>query len=199
MKTLILRYTVPVEVDVPDDLPVSNADLERTGERDANDWCDGRYPHSVEDMHHAAARLAESAVLRAIDWHYSERLDRYFGRERACRMPFEIRNHLAKRCQDRLGRFRLVNGGEIEVAVTTHPITHRYAYDSHIVICRDDAKPDGSPGDYQIATRTVFEGREAAEAYAKTLSPARTPIVVPVSLSELRIGEDRGQLSYWTG
>jgi hypothetical protein len=44
----------------------------------------------------------------------------------------------------------------------------------------------------------VFEGREAAEAYASTISPSRDPIVSSISLSELRVGEDRGRLEYWS-
>lgn len=62
----------------------------------------------------------------------------------------------------------------------------------HIVICRGDV---GSK--YELATRTVFEGREAAEAYAATIASCRQAIVCPLPLNELRIGEDRGRLEYW--
>jgi len=94
---------------------------------------------------------------------------------------------------------RLVNGGTVEISVTAHPIPpeKRHSYEAHVVVCRDDRKHDGSDGDYMLATRTVFQGREAAEAYARTISHSRGAIVVPMSLSELRVGEDRGRLDYW--
>ncbi len=197
MKTLLIRYTVPVEVDVPDDFPVTTADVGRIGEWQANDWCDGRYPHAVEDMHYAALRLAQHAVERAIDDHYTTRIERQFGRAHYLSMSFETRDALAKRCTAKLGYFRVTEGGQVEVAAMYHPLERLYAYDSHVVVCRDDAKDDGTPGAYKLATRTVFEGREAAEFYTKTVAASREPIVVPVSLAELRVGEDRGRLDYW--
>ncbi len=79
-----------------------------------------------------------------------------------------------------------------------HPLGEKqYGYQQHVVICRDDAKDDGSPGDYALATRTVFEGRQAAEAYAATVARGRQAIVLPLDCARLRFGEDRGRLGYW--
>ena len=70
----------------------------------------------------------------------------------------------------------------------------------YIVLCRGDKdEEDGYAisSNYELATRTVFEGREAAEAYAATIASCRQPIMCPLPLSELRVGEDRGRLGYW--
>ena len=69
--------------------------------------------------------------------------------------------------------------------------------DAHVVLCRDDAKRSGSAGDYRLATRTHLEGRESASLYASTIAASRNPIVSPLPLAELRVGEDRGRLEYW--
>jgi hypothetical protein len=52
-------------------------------------------------------------------------------------------------------------------------VTYRY-----IVICRDDRKDEDTPGDYVMATHGTFITREAAEHYAKGVSPSREAIVV---------------------
>lgn len=66
-----------------------------------------------------------------------------------------------------------------------------------IVICRADRTPEGQPGRYELATRTVFETEPAANSYAATLSPSREPIVVPAEWAQLRFGEPRGTDAYW--
>lgn len=56
----------------------------------------------------------------------------------------------------------------------------------YIVVCRDDSKEDGSPGDYTLATRTLFPTPEAAETYASGISPERHALVVGGRFPELR-------------
>jgi len=75
---------------------------------------------------------------------------------------------------------------------------------THIVICRGDRdQEEGHEGlyeissHYELATRTVFDSREAAEAYASTIASCRAPIVVRLPIDELRVGEERGTLDYW--
>ena len=58
---------------------------------------------------------------------------------------------------------------------------------TYVVVCRDDRKPDGSKGDYTLATRRAFALREDAEAYARGLSESLDPIVVRVDYSALRV------------
>jgi hypothetical protein len=71
-------------------------------------------------------------------------------------------------------------------------------HDPHVVLARRDRDhEDAPPGAYEVATRTVFESRAAAEAYAATCSTAREPLVVAMPVSGLRVGEDRGRLGYW--
>ena len=40
-----------------------------------------------------------------------------------------------------------------------------------IVLCREDSKPDGTPGDYVLAARRFFT-RDEAEEYTKSISPS---------------------------
>ena len=47
MKTLIIRFSVPVEVEVPDDFPITPLEIELSGEDIANDRRDGRYPWRI--------------------------------------------------------------------------------------------------------------------------------------------------------
>ncbi len=196
-KTLILRYTVPVEVEVPEDFPVTTDEIEKTADWRRNDFVDGRHPFASELLHDAALRAARNDLESAIDSHYCRRIDAWAKNPAGSNWHMEAREALIKRCRDKLGYVHLANGGDVEVAAVWHPLTQRYTYAPHVVVCRGDAKPDGSPGDYALATRTVFEGREAAEAYATSIAPSREPIVTPMPLDELRIGEDRGRLDYW--
>jgi hypothetical protein len=46
------------------------------------------------------------------------------------------------------------------------------------IICRDDDKEDGTPGEYVLATRKTFATREEAEKLAAPIAPGRLPIVV---------------------
>lgn len=193
MKTLYLRYTVPVEVEVADDFPVSADAIRKIAKWKSNDWSDGRYPFDVEMMHSGASSMASYHISEAVSYHYAERVEAHFGRAND---HWSARNALAERCEKSVHRR---SPREIEVSVTAHPIDpeHKYASMPHVVLCRDDAKEDGSAGDYRLATRTVFEGRESASLYASTIAASRDPIVSPLPLAELRVGEDRGRLEYW--
>jgi hypothetical protein len=55
-----------------------------------------------------------------------------------------------------------------------------------IVICREDTKEDGNPGDYTLATRTLFPTKEAAEHYASGCHSGREALVVGGRFLELR-------------
>ena len=60
-----------------------------------------------------------------------------------------------------------------------------------IVICRDDVKPDGTRGDFSLATRTLFRTRIAAEDYAVGVDKSREPLVVHGRFLDLRIDDGR--------
>jgi hypothetical protein len=199
LKTILLRYTVPVEVDVPDDFPVSESEIERVADWRRNDCSDGRHDFTTEQMHQAVLDAAKSDVNRAVSSHYCERIRRHFPANP--NEHYEACSALTNRCLKKVeeGLMHLVDGGTVEISVTTHPLPpeRRHSYQAHIVVCRDDTQEDGTPGPYQMATRTVFAGLEAAQAYAGTIASARAPLCVPISLSELRVGEDRGRLEYW--
>ncbi len=47
-----------------------------------------------------------------------------------------------------------------------------------IVICRDDDKSDGTPGEYVLATRRTFAARSEGDTYASGIAQGRAPIVV---------------------
>lgn len=48
----------------------------------------------------------------------------------------------------------------------------------YIVICRADRKPDGTKGDYQLATHRTWKNKTKAEKYANGISDSREPLVV---------------------
>jgi hypothetical protein len=48
----------------------------------------------------------------------------------------------------------------------------------YFVICREDNKPDGSKGKYVLARQQTTQSVELAREYAKTLHPAREPIIL---------------------
>lgn len=78
MKTLFVRYTIPVAVEVPDDFQVAPEAIAKTGAWLANDYRDGREPFTTETMKDAALRATRAAVLRAIDDQVRERVAAYF-------------------------------------------------------------------------------------------------------------------------
>jgi hypothetical protein len=46
------------------------------------------------------------------------------------------------------------------------------------VICRDDVKYDGTPGDFVFATHSYFTTLEAAKRFAATCAPSREAFVL---------------------
>jgi hypothetical protein len=58
--------------------------------------------------------------------------------------------------------------------------------ESFIVICRGDSEYGERPGDYELATRQVFQTAAGARVYADGIAPSREPIVVPGRWHQLR-------------
>lgn len=59
--------------------------------------------------------------------------------------------------------------------------------ETYVVICRADRVPTGvAPGDYELATRTVFASAVAAYEYAAGISPSREALVIPGRWAGLR-------------
>lgn len=50
---------------------------------------------------------------------------------------------------------------------------------------------------WELATRTVFESREAAERYAAAMAHSVPFLVVGGRFDGLRFGEERGTAAYW--
>lgn len=75
MKTYTVELTVVIRVEVPDrkDCPINAGSLRRTIEWKANDWRDGRYPATTEQISFWAEREVELDVRETIfqgvcDW-----------------------------------------------------------------------------------------------------------------------------------
>jgi len=51
-----------------------------------------------------------------------------------------------------------------------------------LVLCREDTRPDGSPGDYVVTAKRSgpFATEEKAMDYAASINPSRYPLVVQV-------------------
>lgn len=65
MRTIKLQIAVVMEVEMPEDAPISGRELTDAVEYLANDWEDGRYPYDSESMHIAAMYTARSALAHA--------------------------------------------------------------------------------------------------------------------------------------
>jgi len=196
-KIIQLRLTVPVEIRVPSDFPVTAAEMVKIADWHINDRCDGRFPYSTEIMHQGARDWATSILHQSIFHHYCDRVDKHFGRGNS---HLSSRNKLIDRCTKTLREYpsHLADGGNVAVSATTRTADNeRDSGELHIVLCRDDSTEGDTPGDYRLATRTVFASRQAAELYSKSIDPSREPIVCPMPLAELRVGEPRGTTSYW--
>lgn len=192
-KRLVLRLTAAVEIEVEDDFPVTHTEIEKAADWRANNYNDGRYPFSTELMQDGAESLARHALDYAVSDHYGARVERMFGRTNdhwGAKAKLEARA---------LKKTHVNRVHDLEVSATDQPepVGGRYTYDPHIVLCRKDMAEDGTPGAYELATRTVFAGREVAELYASAIARSREPIVIELPLTELRVGEARGTLEYW--
>lgn len=197
MKTLWMRITVPVAVEVPDDFPVAPEALAEVADWRTNDCSDGRLPYSTEKLLDGAIHLCEDAVESAIFDAYCRRVEAHFGRRGRADEHLEARNALVARCRENVHVSTRHAPVEITVVEDPRPYDQRFVFDAYIVLCREDPKDGEEVGEYRLATRTVFWGREAANAYARTVAHSREPIVAPLPIGELRIGEERGRLDYW--
>jgi hypothetical protein len=56
----------------------------------------------------------------------------------------------------------------------------------YIVVCREDRKEDGTPGEYTLVTRTIFPTKEAADKFASECASERQALVVGGRFSQLR-------------
>jgi len=56
----------------------------------------------------------------------------------------------------------------------------------YIVVCRENQKEDGTPGDYTLATRTVFPNKEVADTYASGCASTREALVIGGRFGDLR-------------
>lgn len=59
-----------------------------------------------------------------------------------------------------------------------------------MVVCRSDTKPDGSPGDFVLATRQVFTDMFQALKYGRSISPSREPHLLKVLDSVKALTDD---------
>jgi hypothetical protein len=60
-----------------------------------------------------------------------------------------------------------------------------------IVVCRADVKPDGTRGDFSLATRTLFRTHDDAQDYMARISDSREPFIVNGRFLDLRIDDGR--------
>ncbi len=221
-RSIIIAYSIAVEFRIPDDFPLSAHEIQEIADWKVNDTTDGRQPFSTETMKGAAGAAAYGNMEDAIEHHYNRRVEKSFGsahghteaRDRLVeRLKARVRPtgwHKDVGVEVRLFEATVtcpgcgyetaakykscVCGSRLPEASADLPFAPQAA-DPHVVLCRADRAYDGAPpGAYELATRTVFEGRANAEHYAAGISPSREPIVIPLPLAELRTGEDRGHV-----
>jgi hypothetical protein len=59
-----------------------------------------------------------------------------------------------------------------------------------MIVCREDTKPDGSPGDFVLATRQVFTDMFKALKYGQSISPSREPHLLKILDSVQALADD---------
>lgn len=103
MKTITISYTIPVEVEVPDDFPLSVEEIQKIATWKANDHCDGRHPFSIEMMFEGAQRASTNYMEDSIFYHYCNKIEQWFGRRN---FHIEGRNALIDKWTKTLRRSR---------------------------------------------------------------------------------------------
>lgn len=78
-KRISIAYTIVVEHEVPEDFPLTSAEVKETVEWRVNDWRDGRMPFDTEMMMRAASESARWQLSEAIFQHYARAIDKHFG------------------------------------------------------------------------------------------------------------------------
>lgn len=58
----------------------------------------------------------------------------------------------------------------------------------YLVICRGDRKPNGTKGEYELATHKFWRDENKAKGYAATCAPSREAVVI-VSIGPLEFRE----------
>jgi hypothetical protein len=165
-----------------------SSDLRFDIDRILGAWSDGRYPFSVELIRHGIEEVVAAAVRSAVD----AQARGEFGDEMVATSPDsktsrahleaeKILKDLAVRCRSD-GR-----------AVAAHVVDDDFEFEGEKetpkwrVLCRDDRKEDGGPGDYAMSSR-VFDDAEAARAWAEGVSSSRFPIIVEAHKADTVLG-----------
>jgi hypothetical protein len=165
-----------------------SSDLREEMDYILGNWSDGRYPFCVEMIRHGLEDLVGGAVRRAVD----AQAHKEFGDEMVTTGP----NSQTSRAH--LEAEKLLEG------LTVHCRSDGRAVAAHVVdvddefegtsgspkwrvLCRDDRKPDGTPGDYAMGSR-VFDDDEAARTHAGGISSSRFPIIVEAHKAEAVLG-----------
>jgi hypothetical protein len=148
---------------------------------------DGRHPFEVEMLQSALERIVASSIRYAVN----VQAHKEFGKEPMVQVGPQSQASRASIEAEKLLRDLTVHCSRHEGrVVTAHVVDQALETDGATkwrVLCRDDRKPNGAPGDYVLGSR-VFDDADAARAHAIGISPSRFPIVVEAHKAETVLG-----------
>jgi hypothetical protein len=184
MKSVELSVTLQFPVTIRCGFDVLS-DLREEIDRHLRHWSDGRYHFSTEMVMHGLEQVVESAVRDSVETTtrkmFGDEMVQVGPRSQSSRAHLEAEKFLrdlSVRCyHDGRAISAAVVDTELELEGTT----------KWRVLCRDDRKPDGSPGDYAMSSR-VFDDADAARAHAICISPSRFPLVVEADKADAVLG-----------
>lgn len=149
------------------------------------DWSDGRHPFDVEMIHRGVEGVVEGAIRVAIET--SAR--KTFGDEMVKVTPNSETSRALIESQKLLKDLSIRCHADVR-AVSTSVNTDTVELDGPPkwrVLCRDDRKPDGTPGDYSMSIR-VFDTADEARALAEGYSSSRFPLIVEAEKAHAVLG-----------
>jgi hypothetical protein len=160
-------------------------DLREEIDRHLRHWSDGRYHFSTEMVMHGLEQVVESALRDSVEAaarkNFGGEMVQTGPRSQSSRAHLEAEKLLqdvSVRCyHDGCAVSAAVVDVELELEGTT----------KWRMLCRDDRKPEGAPGDYAMSSR-VFDDADEARAHAVGISPSRFPLVVEADKADAVLG-----------
>jgi hypothetical protein len=162
-----------------------STDLREEIDRLLGDCRDGRYLFYVEALQLSIASCVNTAVQLVVDRgarkEFGDEMVKVGPRSEASRAHLEAEKILDKMSINSVSDCRALSASAVDVE-------HELLPDAKWrVLCRDDRKEDGTPGEYVLSSR-VFDDADAARADAEGISSSRFPIIVEASKADTVLG-----------
>ena len=188
------EYKIVLQQNIRVDGLATTTDLREEIDSILGDCRDGRYPFNVETLQIALASLVETAVLLAVDRsarkEFGNEMVKVGPRSETSRAHLEVEKILNALTIDCVSDGRALSASVVDVERELLPEAQWR------VLCRDDRKPDGTPGDYSMSIR-IFDNADDARLDANGISCSRFPIIVEASKADAVLGALNFKADRW--